>query len=291
MRSLLFVPGDSERKLAKGLGSDADVLLIDLEDSVALDNKVEARRITGEFLRQYCRKEGTPVLYVRINSFDSGMSEDDLSAIMAGKPEGILLPKAEHGMDITRLDARLGVFEAENNIDEGSTRIAAIITETAKGTLNAGSYGERSQRLTAVTWGAEDLSADIGALEKRHADGRYRDLFRHARTMTLLGAVAASVAPIDTVYTDFRDMDGLRGECEDAALDGFTGKMAIHPAQVAVINQVFTPSSDTIAKAQAIVDAFQQAGNPGVLGVNGEMLDRPHLLRAEKLLSRVSKLQ
>ena len=290
MRSLLFVPGDSEKKLAKGLGCGADVLLVDLEDSVSLDNKAEARKVSAAFLREIANKPDAPVVYVRVNSFDSELIEDDLAAIMAAKPHGILLPKAEHGMDVTRLDARLRVFEAENAIYDGLTRIAAIVTETAKGTLNAGTYDNRSQRLTAITWGAEDLSADIGSLEKREANGRYRQLFQHARTVTLLGAVAAGVAPIDTVYTDFRNMDGLRQECEDAAIDGFTGKMAIHPAQVKIINEVFTPSDEAIARAKAIVGAFQAAGNPGVIGVDGEMLDRPHLRRAQILLSRAEMI-
>ncbi len=287
MRSLLFVPGDSEKKLAKGLESGADVLLVDLEDSVSLDNKIEARRITAAYLADNLENPDAPTIFVRINSFDSNMLEDDLKAIMVAKPHGILLPKAEHGKDVTLLDARLRVYEAENNISDGLTRIAAIITETALGTLNAGTYGDRSQRLSAITWGAEDLSADIGALEKRDADGNYRAIFQHARTVTLLGAVAAGVAPIDTVYTDFRDMEGLREECDEAAIDGFTGKMAIHPAQVEIINRAFTPSNEAIARAKAIVDAFHAAGNPGVIGLNGEMLDRPHLKRAQLLLSRV----
>lgn len=291
MRSLLFVPGDSEKKLAKSLGSAADVLLVDLEDSVALDNKSEARRITVEYLHQIAEKPKAPMIYVRINSFDSELLEDDLSAVMAAKPHGILLPKAEHGTDVTKLDARLRVFEAENDISDGLTRIAAIVTETAKGTLNVGTYDNRSQRLTAITWGAEDLSADIGSLEKRDENGRYREIFQHARTVTLLGAVNAGVAPIDTVYTDFRNMDGLREECENAAIDGFTGKMAIHPAQVEIINKVFTPSDEAIARAEAIVDAFQAAGNPGVIGVDGEMLDRPHLRRAQILLSRAKMIK
>ncbi len=286
MRSLLFVPGDSEKKLAKGLECGADVLLVDLEDSVSLDNKAEARKISAAYMQEISDKPNTPTIYVRVNSFDSELLEDDLAAVMAAKPHGILLPKAEHGTDVTKLDARLRVYEAKNGIDDGLTRIAAIITETAKGTLNAGTYDDRSQRLTAITWGAEDLSADIGSLEKRDANGRYREIFQHARTVTLLGAVAASVAPIDTVYTDFRNMDGLREECEEAAIDGFTGKMAIHPAQVEIINAAFTPSDEAIARAQAIVDAFQAAGNPGVIGVDGEMLDRPHLRRAQILLSR-----
>ena len=291
MRSLLFVPGDSEKKLAKGLGCGADVLLVDLEDSVSLANKAEARKISAAYLHEVADKPNAPAIYVRVNSFESELLEDDLVAVMVAKPHGILLPKAEHGTDVTRLDARLQVYEAENGVSDGLTRIAAIVTETAKGTLSAGTYNDRSQRLTAITWGAEDLSADTGSLEKRDANGRYREIFQHARTVTLLGAVAAGVAPIDTVYTDFRNMDGLRKECEEAAIDGFTGKMAIHPAQVDIINEVFTPSDEAIAQAEAIVDAFHAAGNPGVIGVDGEMLDRPHLRRAQILLSRARLIE
>ena len=235
MRSLLFIPGDSEKKLAKGLQSGADVLLIDLEDSVSLENKAAARQTTLSFLSNAGDSDYAPRLYVRVNAFNSDMLEDDLAGVMAGRPAGILLPKSNHGQDVTRLDVRLCVHEAENDIEEGLTDIAAIVTETAIGTLNAETYQKRSRRLKAMTWGAEDLGADLGAIEKRTSGGRYRDVFRHARAVTLLGAVAAGVAPIDTVFTDFRNHDGLRAECEEAAIDGFTGKMAIHPAQVPVI--------------------------------------------------------
>ncbi len=288
MRSLLFVPGDSERKLTRALTSGADLLLVDLEDSVAIGNKQEARRNTTEFLKENIGNSDSPAIYVRVNSFDSELLEDDLDAVMAGKPDGILLPKAEHGKDVTHLHVQLSVYEAENGIDEGTTGIAAIITETATATLNAGTYGECSRRLTVLTWGAEDLSADLGVLEKRNEDGSYRDVFKHARTMTLLSAISSGVAPIDTVFTDFCDLDGLRRECEEAVNDGFVGKMAIHPAQVAVINEVFTPSKAAITRAKAIVDVFENSGNPGVTSLNGEMLDRPHLRRAQALLARVT---
>ncbi len=290
MRSWLFVPGDSEKKLAKSRTSDADVLLIDLEDSVALDNKKDARSITSEFLKGSSGKAPSQSIWVRVNSFDSGLLEDDLTEVMAAKPCGILLPKAESGKDVTHLGVRLRVHEAINAIDEGKTRIAAIITETATATLNTGTYKDCSNRLTALAWGAEDLSADIGALEKRNVDGSYRDVFRYARTMTLLGAVSAGAVPIDTVYTDFRNLDGLRRECEEAVSDGFIGKMAIHPAQVPVINEVFTPSNAAVARARVIVSAFEKAGNPGVIGLDGEMLDRPHLRRAETLLAQIRSL-
>lgn len=289
MRSGLFVPGDSDKKLAKGMGCGADALFIDLEDSVAPDNKQAARETASGFLREVLGEKDRPRLFVRVNAFDTELTADDLASIMTAAPDGIVLPKSEHGKDVTRLDAQLRVHEAENGLDDGLTRIIAIITETAIGTLNAGSYRRSSKRLEAVAWGAEDLSADIGALHRRRDDGAYRDLFRFARVQTLLGAVAAQVDPIDTVYPDFRDEEGLARECREGMLDGFSGKMAIHPAQVAVINEIFTPSTDEIARAQAIVDAFEAAGNPGVLGVDGEMLDRPHLKKAEKLLARVAK--
>jgi len=286
VRSALFVPGDSERKLAKGLESGADALFIDLEDSVALENKQAAREVTAAFLAEVAATEERPTLFVRVNAFDSNMTGDDLANVMAGQPDGIVLPKSEHGQDVTRLDTELHLHEAENGLADGSTRIIAIITETAVGTLNAGTYRRSSKRLAAVSWGAEDLSADIGALRRRRDDGTYRDVFRFARVQTLLGAVAAGVQPLDTVCPDFRDEARLRRECEEAAQDGFTGKMAIHPTQVPIINDVYTPSPEELAKARSIVAAFETAGNPGVLAIDGEMLDRPHLRKAQNLLAR-----
>jgi citrate lyase subunit beta/citryl-CoA lyase len=289
MRSALFVPGDSEKKLAKGLGSGADALFIDLEDSVALDAKENARTVAANFLKTSVPLKKRPQLFVRINAFDADMFEEDLAAVVPFAPDGIVLPKSEHGKDVTRLDSLLRVHEVRSDIEDGSTKIIAIITETAVATLNAGTYHRSSKRLTSVSWGAEDLSADIGAIRRRNDDGRYRDVFRFARVQTLLGAVAAGVEPLDTVYPDFKDEIGFHHECMEAMFDGFTGKMAIHPSQVPIINEVFTPSEEDIQHAQAIVDAFASADNPGVLAVNGEMLDRPHLRKAEKLLLRAAK--
>lgn len=286
MLSALFVPGDSERKLEKGVGSGADALFLDLEDSVGYDSKKTARETTAAFLEQMRSSADRPLLYVRINAFDTGLADDDLRAVMPHAPDGIVLPKSEHGRDVTRLDAELRVHEAHAALDDGATRIIAIATETAFATLNAGTYRGVSERLAGLSWGAEDLSADIGAHQRRNADGRYRDTFRYARVQALLGAVAAGVQPIDTVFPDFRDLDGFRRECEEAVIDGFTGKMAIHPAQIPVIREVFTPSAEEIVKARAIVEAFETAGNPGVLALDGEMLDRPHLKKAEALLAR-----
>ncbi len=291
MRSALFVPGDSERKLEKALGSGADALFIDFEDSVALDAKETARNLTREFLKSTVGQPERPALYVRVNALDTGLTDEDLQFAMAGQPDGLVLPKSNHGKDVTALHAQMRVHEAENDVADGSTAIIAIITETAAGVLNAATYEDRSSRLRAVSWGAEDLSADIGALQRRRPDGAYRDTFRFARVQTLLGAVAAQVQPLDTVYPDFRDEAGFRRECEEAAIDGFTGKMAIHPAQVPVINEVFTPSQDAVDEAQAIVDAFEAAGHPGVLAMDGQMLDRPHYIKAERLLARAAAIK
>lgn len=285
MRSLLFVPGDSERKLEKSLSSGADVLLIDLEDSVSPDAKPAARHCAADFISDRSGKAG-PLLFVRINALASGMADDDLAAVMKAKPAGILLPKAESPADIEHLAAKLNLHEAENGIDEGDTQIVALITETAKGVLAATGYRRALPRLSGLTWGAEDLSADLGARTARGEGGRYTDVFRLARALTLLAATGSQVPAIDTVYVNFRDEEGLRRECLEAERDGFVAKMAIHPVQVPIINEAFTPSAEAVGKAQAIVDAFSAAGNPGVVGIDGEMLDRPHLLRAKRLLDR-----
>ncbi|MEK1887302.1 MAG: CoA ester lyase [Phyllobacterium sp.] len=285
MRSLLFVPGDSEKKLEKGLGSGADILLIDLEDSVGAGRKQAARDIASQFLRAH-RATNLPRLFVRINDLTSGLADDDLAAVMPAMPEGILLPKSNSGKDVTRLSAKLNVHEAASGAEEGSTTILALITETAIGTLSAASYPGCSNRLTGLSWGAEDLSAAIGARSPRNETGAYTDVFRLARAVTILGASAADVAAIDTVYINYRDDAGLERECVEGERDGFTAKLAIHPAQVPIINKVFTPSADAVAQARKIVDAFAAEPSAGVIGIDGLMFDRPHLRRAERLLAR-----
>ncbi|MFU0507669.1 HpcH/HpaI aldolase/citrate lyase family protein [Pseudaminobacter sp. NGMCC 1.201702] len=290
MRSLLFVPGDSERKLEKGFGSKADVVIIDLEDSVAPQNKALARTTAADFLKQ--RRSGQrqggqgPAVYVRVNDLSSGLTDDDLAALVPVRPEGIMLPKSNSGADVQLLAVKLRVHEAENGLSDGGIAILPIITETAAGTLAAGSYAGVSHRLTGLTWGAEDLSAAVGARTARDADGRYTDVFRLARALTILAASAAEIAAIDTVFPNFRDMDAFCAECLAAERDGFTGKMAIHPDQVPVINEAFTPSPDAVAHAKAVIEAFQAAGNPGVVALDGQMYDRPHLSRAERVLAR-----
>lgn len=289
MRSLLFVPGDSRKKLDKALTARADALLIDLEDSVALGGKVGARQVTAEFLAEAKLETDRPRLYVRVNGLTTGMIDEDLDAVMGPGPDGIVLPKAVGGIDVSHLGAKLAVREAEFGLDDGCTRILAIATENALGVFALGTFGGASHRLMGIAWGGEDLSADLGAEVNRGDNGRYTEPYRLARSLTLLGAAAAGVDAIDAVYTNFRDTDGLAAECREARRDGFVAKMAIHPAQVLIINEAFTPSSEAIAKAQAIVAAFRADPGAGVVGVAGEMLDRPHLVRAERLLERAGK--
>nr|WP_040304825.1 CoA ester lyase [Ahrensia sp. R2A130] len=284
MKSALFVPGDSERKLEKAGSSGADALFIDLEDSVAVSAKQKARETSATYLQNATEK--APELWVRINAFDTGWVEADLAAIMPGKPKGVVLPKCEHASDVEKLSAMLRTHEAQVGQTDGATKIIAIITETARGLLNVGSYADADlPRLAGVTWGAEDLSADIGALRKRDERGRYTDVFRHARTVTLLVANACNVQALDTVFPDFSDAEGFADECSEARMDGFTGKMAIHPAQVAPINTTMSPTEDEITTARDIVDAFNAEPDAGVLSVNGKMVDRPHLRLAQRTLA------
>jgi len=287
MRSLLFVPGDSERKIDKALGSGADAVIFDLEDSVAPDNKPAARKTVLEALaaRTEAERETGPLLYVRINALDSGLAQSDLEAVMPGRPHGIMQPKTVSGADVKTLSAMIAPFEQGGE----ATRIIAVATETAASLFHAGTYDKAGPRLEGMAWGAEDLSADLGAATNRDDQGHYTGPYRLARTLCLVGAVAAGCAPVDTVYTNFRDQEGLRREAEAGMRDGFTAKLAIHPAQVPVINEVFTPSAEAIARAQRIISAFREAGDAGVVGLDGEMLDRPHLTRAEKLIARAAR--
>lgn len=284
MRSLLFVPGDSEKKLGKGFSAGADVVIVDLEDSVARDNKPLARRLASEAIA--ARPAGGPLVYVRVNDLAAGLADDDVAAVVPARPDGIVLPKAQGGADVQHLSTKLRVAEIENGLPDGGIRIIPIITETGLATLSTATYANCSPRLTGVTWGAEDLSAAVGARSARDEHGRYTDVFRYARAVTLLAASASDVAAIDTVFVNFRDLDALRADCLEAERDGFTAKLAIHPAQVAVINEVFTPSAQAIEHAGAIVAAFLAAGNPGVVAIEGQMYDIPHLKRAERLLAR-----
>jgi citrate lyase subunit beta/citryl-CoA lyase len=287
VRSLLFVPGDSARKLDKAMQSGADALILDLEDSVAPSNKAAARQVTAEFMAATAHEPNRPRLIVRVNALTTGMTDADLDGVMAGAPDAILLPKTVGGADVAHLGAKLAVREAEHGLADGGTGIIALATETAAGVFALGSLAGSSRRLSGVTWGGEDLSAVVGAEANRGADGLYTDPYRIARALALFAAAAAEVDAIDSVYTKFRDLDGLAAECREARRDGFVAKMAIHPAQVAVINEAFTPSPDAVARARRIVDAFEANPDAGVVGIDGEMVDMPHLKRAQRLLARV----
>jgi citrate lyase subunit beta/citryl-CoA lyase len=285
MRSLLFVPGDSEKKFAKAMTCCADALILDLEDSVAPSGKEAARHKVREAIAKARAEKQRPLIYVRVNPLDSGLIDGDLDVVIPAQPDGVMLPKARGGQDIMHVSSKLAVREAENDLPDGAIAILPIATESAAALFNMGSYAGASRRLSALTWGAEDLSADVGASINRLADGSYTDPYRLARALALFAAVASEVAPIDTVFTNFRDKAGLIAECEASQRDGFTGKLAIHPDQVAAINAAFTPSLEAISRARAIVDAFAANPDAGVLGIGGEMIDRPHIKRAERLLA------
>ena len=284
MRSLLFVPGDSDRKLEKGFSAGADVVIVDLEDSVSHENKQFARRLASKVVA--ARPTGGPLVYVRVNDLTTGLTDDDLAAVVPARPDGIILPKSQGGTDVQHLSTKLRVAEIENGLLDGGIRILPIVTETGLATLSTATYPNCSRRLAGLTWGAEDLSAAIGARTARDEHGRYTDVFRYARAVTLLAASASDVTAIDTVFVNFRDLDALRADCLEGERDGFTAKLAIHPAQVPVINEIFTPSAQAIEHAGAIVAAFVAAGNPGVVAIEGQMYDIPHRKRAERLLAR-----
>jgi citrate lyase subunit beta / citryl-CoA lyase len=284
MRSWLFAPGDSDKKIAKAAEGAADIAIFDLEDAVTPENKPLARTMVHDFLKGYSGDRRR--LWVRVNPLDGPWTLDDLAAVMPAKPGGIMLPKVYGRADVDRLDHYLSAFEAAHGISSGSTPVIVLVTETAEAMFHTGDY-KGAPRVVALTWGAEDLADSIGASSNRNPDGSYGFTYELARTMCLLGAATAGVAAIETIQSDFRDLDGLRARAEKVRRDGYRGMLAIHPAQVDVINAAFTPTADEIAEAQAIVDLF--AANPGVgaIGYKGGMLDRPYLSRAQALLASV----
>ena len=287
MRSFLFAPADDGRKLDKALSSGADAVIIDLEDSVAPDRKAAAREGAAACLKSALALKKRPRLFVRVNDLGSELTDADLDAIVPARPDGIVLPKAQGRASVIHADAKLTAREAVLGLPDGHIAIVAIATESAAALFELGRYRGASARLAGLTWGAEDLSADLGAEANRDGDGFF-DPYRLARALCLAGAAAAEVAAIDTVYVDFRDEAGLRREAEAARRDGFVGKMAIHPAQVPIINEVFTPNAEAIAKARAITAAFEAAPAAGVVAIEGVMYDLPHLKRARALLARAS---
>ncbi len=276
LRSLLFVPGDQPERMEKALGAGADVLILDLEDAVTPDRKKEARACVANFLSHQPR----PVpLLVRINPLSSGMADADLAAIIAGKPDGIVLPKAEGGRSLTDLDQRL------KTLGDTHAVILPIATETPAAIFALGSYGDVTPRLCGMTWGAEDLPAAIGAATSREEDGRYTPPYETARSLLLFGAHAAGVPAIETIYPAFRDLDGLEAYAARGRRDGFSGMMAIHPVQVEVINSAFTPSKAEIEWARRIIELFDRNPGIGALSLDGKMVDAPHLKQAKRLLA------
>jgi citrate lyase subunit beta/citryl-CoA lyase len=285
MRSFLFVPADSERKLAKGPASGPDGLILDLEDSVATDRKKIARDMALAYLKSANRTTG-PKLYVRVNALDTGLTLGDLAVVMQGKPDGIVFPKCVGQANLDLLATYLDAFEAREGVEGGSTRILTIATESAAAILALTAAPAKHARLMGHSWGGEDLMADLGALAKGPSPGVYDDTFLMARTVNLMASVAAGVTAYDTVYPDIKNVEGLRAEAQVARRMGYGGKIAIHPDQVAVIHEVFTPSASEIDWAKRVVATFESNPNAGVLTMDGKMLDKPHLVLARRLLAR-----
>jgi len=286
-RSWLFAPGDSEKKMTKAMEGTADIVLIDLEDAVAPEAKEATRPMVHDFIKAHPDQRHR--LWVRINPFDGPYTLADLAAIMPANPGGIMLPKVYGRADVEKLDHCLSALEVANGIEEGSTPVIVLITETAEAMFHTGDY-KGAPRVVALTWGAEDLADSIGASSNRNEDGSYSFTYELARSLTVLGAATAGVTAIETISADFRDLDALRARADKVRRDGYRGMLAIHPAQVDVINKAFTPTEEEIAEAREIVEIF--AANPGVgaIGYKGGMLDRPYLARAERLLKQAGKL-
>ena len=285
MRSLLFVPADSEKKLAKSLTSPADVLILDLEDSVAASRRPIAREMAKAFIGDARKAGAKHKLYVRINPLDGGDWEADLAGIMAVGPDGIIHPKPQSGADVHKLSIALDQAEIRHGLKSGQTRILPITTETPASVLQMHSYVGSSTRLSGMSWGAEDLGAVVGSLANRDEAGNWTSPYRMVRDLMLFTASACRIEPIDTVFVNFRDTAGLKSEASAAKRDGFTGKIAIHPDQVVPINEVFTPTTAEVAHARAIIGAFA-GGDAGVASLDGMMLDMPHLKLAERMLTR-----
>ena len=283
MRSWLFAPGDSAKKMVKAVDSTADMVIFDLEDAVAADNKRAARAMVRDFLQHNADKSAR--IFVRINPLDGPYPLEDLAAIMPGRPGGIMLPKCSGRSDVDALDNYLAALEVANGIDRGSTPVMILATETAGSMFHCGDYAG-TPRLMAMTWGAEDLADAVGASANTNPDGSYAFTYEMARSLTLLGAASAGVAAIDTIHGDFRDLDGLKARAERVRRDGFVGMLAIHPAQVDVINAAFTPSADEVEEARRIVALFEANPGVGAIGYEGGMLDRPHLSRALQVLAQ-----
>jgi citrate lyase subunit beta/citryl-CoA lyase len=283
-RSFLFVPADSERKLGKAADVGADALILDLEDSVA----AEARPAARDLARSYAQDKEN--VWVRINPIDSADAELDLTGVMPASPAGIVLPKPRGVQDVQLLASMLDKLEQQLGIEAGKTEILSICTERPEAIFTLNGYAHASPRLCALSWGAEDLSAALGASTNRAADGNWLPPYEMARSLCLFAAAAAAVAAIDTVYTDYRNAEGLANYAANARRDGFVGMLAIHPAQVDIINRAFVPTAAELERAERIVALFDENPGAGALGLNGEMIDRPHLVQAQRILQLAKRL-
>jgi citrate lyase subunit beta/citryl-CoA lyase len=285
LRSLLFVPGDSERKQAKALTAGADALILDLEDSVAETQLPAARAQVCAFLKAQAAA-AVPERWVRLNSPTSGKLADDLAAVISGHPDGVMLPKVSAAREVAEVAQHLAQLEAQEGLPVGATRIIVIATETPQALLTMGEYGNGTAgpRLAALTWGMEDLSAALGVTQKTQPDGSLTPVLELARSLCLIAASAAGVQAIDGVHADFRDIAGLTREAGRARRDGFSAKLAIHPDQVPVINAAFSPSEAEVEQARRVIAAFAANPDAGVTSLDGRMLDRPHLVLAQRIL-------
>lgn len=289
LRSFLFIPGDSEKKLSKVDACGADAVILDLEDAVAPANKAMARDMVAAFLKARPRGERTVQLWVRVNPFDTGLTADDLAAIVPGDPDGIMQPKTNGPDDVRALSDRLDDLELESGLASGPIRILPVATETPIAPFRLGDFANAGlTRLAGLTWGAEDLSAAMGASTNLGPDGKWAFTYQLVRSLTLMAAHASGVPAIDTLYVDFHDDEGLRAASQAARAEGFSGRIAIHPAQVAGINESFSPSEDEIAFARRIVAAFEAEPAVGTIGIEGKMYDIPHLKSARRTLEMAS---
>lgn len=289
LRSFLFVPADSEKKLAKGDASGADALILDLEDSVAPTRKPLAREMARDYLAARSGGSRAPQLWVRMNPIDAG-GLDDLVGVVRAAPDGIVVPKVNHPSELVRLGHFIDALERRDDVAK-SIQLLPVATETPRAPFGLAAYQDTLlPRLYGLTWGAEDLSTALGASTNRDAQGNWAFTYRMARSLCLLAAKASGVAAIETLYADFRDMAGLKADCAEASREGFTGRIAIHPDQVATINEAFSPSDEEIAHARRVVAAFAAEPGAGVVGLDGKMLDIPHLKQAEQVLARADAL-
>lgn len=289
LRSLLFIPGDSEKKIGKVASCGADAVIFDLEDAVAPENKAAARALVTDYLKATPRGQRSLQYWVRVNPFDTGMTAEDLAAVMPGAPDGIMHPKIAGPDCVRRLSHYLDALEAAYGLDQGSTKIIPVATETAVAPFRLGDFATAGlERLAGLTWGAEDLATAVGASTNKGADGNWAFPYQMVRAMTLLAAHAAGVEAIDTLHADFRDDAGLRAASQAARAEGFGGRLCIHPAQVEAVNQSFMPSTEEIAHARRVLDAFAANPGAGTVGLDGKMLDIPHKKQAETVLAQAA---